>query len=139
MFNKILVPVDIDQESSAASLPVASEMAKKYNASLTLLNVQAPVPTMVMSYLPEGFPRETDKAVEDKLKALAAEYMLGTDTEYAVRHGNSYHEILDYAEDNDVQLIILASHHPGLADYLLGSTAGHVVRHAQCSVMVLRL
>ena len=139
MFNKILVPVDIDQEASAASLPVAGEMAKKYGASLTLLNVQAPVPAMVMSYLPEGFPKETDAAVQGKLKALASEYMLGSNTDFAVRHGNSYHEILDYAEENGTELIVLASHHPGLADYLLGSTAGHVVRHAQCSVMVLRL
>ena len=35
-------------------------------------------------------------------------------------------------------MIVIASHDPGLADYLLGSTAGRVVRHAHCSVLVVR-
>ena len=42
------------------------------------------------------------------------------------------------AEDDKVDLIIIASHKPGLQDYFLGSTAARVVRHASCSVLVVR-
>jgi nucleotide-binding universal stress UspA family protein len=139
MFKKILVPVDIDQEASVSSLATAGDLAKKYGASLTLINVQATVPAMVTSYLPEGFPKENDRIVAARLQALAGEYKLGANTGVVVRHGNAHHEILAFAEDNGIDLILIASHHPGLSDYLLGSTAGHVVRHAQCSVLVLRL
>jgi len=42
------------------------------------------------------------------------------------------------AQEKGVDLIIIASHRPGLQDYFLGSTAAKVVRHAKCSVLVIR-
>ena len=48
------------------------------------------------------------------------------------------HQILEWAESNKVDCIIINSHKPGLQDYFLGSTAARVVRHAQCSVHVIR-
>ena len=47
-------------------------------------------------------------------------------------------KILETAEDEGADLIIIASHQPGIQDYFLGSTAARVVRHAQCSVLVTR-
>ncbi|MBT8411941.1 MAG: universal stress protein, partial [Octadecabacter sp.] len=44
----------------------------------------------------------------------------------------------DFATDNSIDCIIMASHQPGLEDYFLGSTAARVVRHAKCSVHVIR-
>ena len=55
-----------------------------------------------------------------------------------VRTGHSYKTILEVAKEKDVDLIIIASHRPGLQDYFLGSTAAKVVRHADCSVLVVR-
>jgi len=138
MFKKVLFPVDIDQESSVAALPAAGDIARRFDGNLTLLNVQVPMPSMVSAYLPEEFPEETVEAVKARLKTAIDENKLGAGTDIAVRHGSPHHAILEYAEAEDVDLIIIASHNPGLADYLLGSTAGAVVRHAQCSVIVLR-
>jgi nucleotide-binding universal stress UspA family protein len=59
-----------------------------------------------------------------------------TKIEVVVGHGAN--SILDYAEQNEVDCIILASHRPGYQDYFLGSTAARVVRHATCAVHVLR-
>ena len=59
-------------------------------------------------------------------------------TRIEVRKGASYHGILEYADDNEIDLIIINSHRPGLQDYLLGSTAAKVVRHAKCAVLVER-
>jgi len=58
--------------------------------------------------------------------------------EIAVRTGRSYSSILDVADEKEAELIIIASHRPGLQDYFLGSTASKVVRHAKCSVLVVR-
>ena len=55
-----------------------------------------------------------------------------------VRHGTIYKEILDAAADLDVDLIIIGAHRPSLKDYLLGTNAARVVRHANCSVLVMR-
>ena len=138
MFKNILFPVDLDQDSSLAALPAAGEIARRFEGNLTLLNVQTPMPSMVSAYLPEGYPQESVRAIGDRLKAAIDEHRLGAGTDVAVRHGTPHHEILDFATKEKMDLIIIASHHPGLADYLLGSTAGQVVRHAQCSVLVLR-
>lgn len=46
--------------------------------------------------------------------------------------------ILDLARDIGADLIVLASHRPGAKDYLIGANAVHVVRHAPCSVLVVR-
>ena len=46
--------------------------------------------------------------------------------------------ILDLAEKIGADLIVMASHRPELKDYLLGPNAARVVRHAECSVMVVR-
>jgi len=55
-----------------------------------------------------------------------------------VRTGHSYNTILEVAKEKNADLIIIASHRPGLQDYFLGSTAAKVVRHANCSVLVVR-
>ena len=53
--------------------------------------------------------------------------------------GHSARTILDFAEENAIDCIVMGSHKPGLADYFLGSTAARVVRHANCAVHVHRV
>jgi nucleotide-binding universal stress UspA family protein len=52
--------------------------------------------------------------------------------------GHSARTIIDFAEENGVDCIVMGSHKPGLSDYFLGSTAARVVRHAPCAVHVNR-
>jgi nucleotide-binding universal stress UspA family protein len=58
--------------------------------------------------------------------------------EIDIRLGHTYKVILDVADEKEVDLIVIASHRPGFQDYYLGSTAAKVVRHANCSVHVVR-
>jgi nucleotide-binding universal stress UspA family protein len=58
--------------------------------------------------------------------------------QHIVGHGTIYREILVRAERTKCDLIVMASHRPELQDYLLGPNAARVVRHAKCSVMVVR-
>jgi len=59
-------------------------------------------------------------------------------TTVVMRRGEPAREIIAYAEEVGADCIIVGSHKPELQDYLLGSTAARVVRHAPCSVHVLR-
>ena len=52
--------------------------------------------------------------------------------------GGIYKEILHCAEETGADLIVMASHRPGYEDYLIGPNASRVVRHAKCSVVVVR-
>ena len=60
------------------------------------------------------------------------------DDDNLVVDGHSGRTILDYAADAGSDLIVIASHRPGMGDLLMGSTATQVVRHAKCAVHVLR-
>jgi len=62
----------------------------------------------------------------------------GVRVQNIVSQGTIYKEILDAAERVGCDLIVMASHRPELADYLLGPNAARVVRHANCSVLVVR-
>jgi nucleotide-binding universal stress UspA family protein len=74
---------------------------------------------------------ETAEALEISAAALP-----GVKTHLASGHPGRY--IIDYANENDIDCIIIASHKPGLENFFLGSTANRVVRHARCSVHILR-
>jgi universal stress protein F len=99
------------------------------------LHVQEQLPNFAIAYMPEGYADELKVAIKDRLDALADQFENGTGV---LVEGHSGRTILDWAEANSVDCIIIASHRPGLQDYLLGSTASRVVRHAQCSVHVVR-
>ena len=55
-----------------------------------------------------------------------------------IAHGKAYREVLDIAVEDNADLIVMSSHRPAMRTYFLGSNAGHVVRYAKCSVLVVR-
>ena len=55
-----------------------------------------------------------------------------------VRLGSVYHEVLAEAEQAGADIVVVGSHRPTMATYLLGSNATQIVRHAECSVLVVR-
>jgi universal stress protein F len=62
--------------------------------------------------------------------------LLGSESK--IISGHAGRVIVDYASTNEIDCIIVASHRPGIGDFFLGSTAARVVRHANCSVHVIR-
>ena len=84
--------------------------------------------------MPSGILDKSVQSSQKNLKAIAK----ATGVAVEVRIGHPYRTILDVADEKGADLIIIASHQPGLQDYLLGSTAAKVVRHAKCSVLVVR-
>jgi nucleotide-binding universal stress UspA family protein len=143
MFRTIIVPVDLEEESSwRKALPVAIDYARHAAAELHVITV---VPdhmlrmTVVAQLIPENYDEKLMSDASERLSRLLE--ATGPDdmtVHRAVRLGSIYKEIIRYARDNQADLIIMAAHRPELSDYLLGPNAAQVVRHADCSVWTIR-
>ena len=136
MYKTILVPIDMGHVVEGKStIDLAAQYAAE-GAKIILLNVVEEIPTWAAAQLPANIIKDSFETVRTEMKAIATASGMKMDVE--VRAGHSYNTILDVAKENNVDLIIIASHSPGLQDYFLGSTAAKVVRHANCSVLVVR-
>jgi nucleotide-binding universal stress UspA family protein len=141
MYRKILVPIDLDApEMVDRPLGVAQPLANTDGrAQLRLINVQPLVPVSLLGYLPPNFDEEMQKEAERKLAEISGKISEWSEAlSTVVRYGAVYPEVLAEAEDWGADLIIVGSHRPGMATYLLGSSAAAIVRHARCSVLVVR-
>jgi universal stress protein F len=136
MYKTILVPVDIAHVvEGRANLDLAAQHAAD-GAKIILLNVIEDIPGWAAAELPADLLKNSQATSREELRKLASSS--GMEMEVEVRTGHSYHTILEVANERNADLIIVASHRPGLQDYFLGSTAAKVVRHAKCSVLVIR-
>ena len=141
MFKHILLPVDLDQESSwAKALPVALGLCRDKGADLHVLTV---VPDFGMSivgqYFPEGYEQKVAAKVLAELHAFVKANVPGdVAVQHIVGEGTVYEVVLRIAGEIGADLIVMAAHRPELKDYLLGPNAARIVRHADCSVMVVR-
>lgn len=136
MYKSILVAIALDHTGrSAMSIKVARTLLDD-DGRITLLNVVEPVPGFAASYLPADFVDKSVREAEDELRNVAKQN--GPKFDAVVLKGNPAQTILDHAQSAESDCIVIASHRPGLEDYFLGSTAARVVRHAACSVHVVR-
>jgi universal stress protein G len=140
MFKHILVPVDLaDTDLAKPSLETAVSLARASSGSLRLLNVLPMTPVMLAEYVPPDFDAQQRQSAEEALSIIARECGLdAAHTSWTVRQGGIYHEVLEEAKAIGADLIVMSSHRPAMRTYFLGSNAGHVVRYATCSVLVVR-
>jgi len=140
MFNNILVAVDLEHDTPVDDLlRIASDIANTYGAQVHLLNVIGAAPAVVSQFLPENYENMVSEKIEKDLAVLAAKVDLAEGAAASsVRFGGVYQEILAHAANIGADLIIVASHKPNVGDYLLGTTAARIVRHASCSTLVVR-
>jgi len=141
MYQNILLSVDLGQESSwKKALPTAVSLCESMGARLHVMTV---VPDFGMSivgqYFPDGYEKEVANKVMAQLHTFVKEHVPeSVQVQHIVGEGNVYETILKMAGKIDADLIVMASHRPELQDYLLGPNAARVVRHAKCSVLVVR-
>ena len=140
MFKRILVPVDLaETELAKVAINTACGMARDSGGTVRLLNVMPMTPVMLAEYVPPDFEAQQKTASEEALAIIAGECGLATGrVTSVVRQGGIYHEILEEAKQISADLIVMSSHRPAMKTYFLGSNAGHVVRYAKSSVLVLR-
>ncbi len=136
---KILLPVDIGQnEATSKVMEQAKKLADGFDVSFVLLHVLDVIPSFVEVRIPSELLKGHEQAAAAKMAELAAVYGIQDRCECVVRRGRAQHEIVRMAEETGADIIVIASHQPAASDILLGSVAASVVRHAPCSVMVLR-
>jgi nucleotide-binding universal stress UspA family protein len=143
MYKNILVPIDLtDADLAKPAIATAIMMANISNGNVRLVNVLPLTPVMLAEYVPPDFETQQRKASEDALAIVLKEAGIEPDRiSSTVRQGGIHQEILDEANTVHADLIVMSSHRPhkpGIRTYFLGSNAGHVVRYAQCSVLVVR-
>ena len=141
MYKSILLPVDLNQESSwKKALPTALHLAQSMSAKLHIITV---IPdygmAVVGSFFPADFEGKATKQTQTVLDGFVKEHLPpGLVASATVVHGTIYEEIVAAANAQGCDLIVLSSHRPETKDYLLGPNAARVVRHANQSVFVVR-
>jgi nucleotide-binding universal stress UspA family protein len=140
MFKHILVPVDLaDTDLAKSAIETAVSLARASGGSVKLLNVLPATPAMLAEYVPPDFDAQQRRSAEEALAIIARESGLEAGRiDVTVRQGGTYHEVLEEAKEMHADLIVMSSHRPAMRTYFLGSNAGHVVRYARCSVLVVR-
>ncbi len=140
MYKTILLPIDLAQDSSwKKALPVAVSLCETYGAALHLVTVIPDLAHgMVRQYFPEDYEEKLKQGTHDNMRDFIAEHLAGQDVTSHIVHGPIYQRIIETAEETGADLIVMGSHRPELADYLIGPNAARVVRHTACSVMVVR-
>ncbi len=135
MYTNILVPVLFDDgHDTQGAFQVAKALADD-GARFTVIHILEEIPTYVAAEIPvmtlTSSREKAQHALTESAKALP-------DAKTMLLSGHAGRAIVDCAEKNGIDCIVLASHKPGLEDFFLGSTASRVVRHAKCAVHVLR-
>jgi len=136
MYKKIVVPVDMGQLDKGEKILAKALALLDAGGKVVLVNVVETVPSYITIDLPIDFIDVSVRDAEAKLAELDGRLAAGAKT--IVRTGAPAREIMDVAETEGADLIIIASHRPDFSNYLIGATADRVVRHAKCSVLVDR-
>jgi nucleotide-binding universal stress UspA family protein len=140
---KVLVPIDFSDYSKSA-LKYAVNFAKSFNADIILIYVVEPViypPDFSMGQIAmPSINTEWDDRAKDELQKLAkSEIAEIANVKTIIKTGKPFVEIIETAKEENIDLIIIATHgHSGVEHILFGSTAEKVVRKAPCPVLTLR-
>lgn len=141
MYKNILVAIDLNDDTSwRKPLVAAVELARKFGAQLHVLTVMREVEAILEAKTAALGYEPVIAYLEGQLAALIRQVdAYDLHPRILVTHGASiYAEILGVAEEAGADLIVVGSHRPAMKDYLLGTNASRVVRHAHCSVLVAR-
>jgi nucleotide-binding universal stress UspA family protein len=137
MYRKIMVPVDLEHADALdKALSTAAGLAQQHGAAITYVAVTTSAPGAV-AHDPDEF--------DDRLRRFAAEQGRGfgveTDQLTRVSHDPTTdlnRTLLDAADELDADLVVMASHVPGVVEHIFASHAGYVASHAKMSVFVVR-
>ena len=136
MYRKIVVPVEIGQLAKGEKILRKAMALLDTGGEIILLNVTENLPGYLSIELPLDFIERNVADATERLKELNE--TCGSNAKVLVKVGSPGRVILAAAEQLSADLVIIASHQPDMSNYLLGSTADRVVRHANCSVLVDR-
>lgn len=129
----ILCPVNLRHlKLDHSAYEEAIAMAKRRGAKLLVATV-APEMERNLNI------RDSESFWSEQLNKFVTDHPAeGVDMETVVRKGAVHRQIVKLAKERNADVIVMESANPKVQDYLLGTTASHVVTHANCSVYVVR-
>jgi nucleotide-binding universal stress UspA family protein len=136
LYQSILLPIDVAHPETAEAMFEKANALLVPDGKMTVAYVVPDIPAYMTLEMPDGFLPVTMRNAEQTLRKAIDD--AGVKAEVQILTGQAAGAILGAADTVGADLIIVSSHRPGLSDYLLGSTASRVVRHAQCAVLVIR-
>ena len=143
--NRILMPTDFS-DNSLQPLKYACALASKFGSQLHLLHV-IPDPAMIVPDigglgsvgLIEQSEAELDVATRRLSELPPNGWHTDRETVRTIRTGTAFDEIIRYAKETEIDMIIMGTHgRTGLTHLLMGSVAENVVRMAPCPVLTIK-
>lgn len=141
--HSILLPTDLSEESAEAA-PLALRLADYFGAHLTIFHcVEQDVPPPYLAAGITSIFRLNEEILgrtrEQLAKLITDEAAEELEHDFVIREGRSASEIVSFAREAAVDLIVMATHgYSGLEQALLGSTTDRVIRNTPCPVLVIR-
>ncbi len=135
MYTNILIPVLFDDGHDTAASFKAARILADQDAKFTVLHVMEDIPNYAQLEILSSAIEDSRKQIAEKLAEIAIIIPGATPV---LINGNPGRSIIEYANNAKSDCIVVASHQLGFSDIFLGSTAAKVVRHAKCSVHVIR-
>lgn len=145
-FKKVLCPTDFS-EPSLCGLKMANEMAKHGEIEIIVINVHKPIPHLPTPRLQASevvfditeYEKHVIEDAKQNLADVSAKVLdEGVKARLEVRMGSPAQEILEFASEEEVDAILIATHgHTGLKHIVFGSVAQRVVRRAKCPVLTI--
>ena len=136
MYKNIIVPIELDKADKGKIMLDKVKDLTDESAKVTVVNVVEDVPGLITAEVPDELVAKATHDARESLLDMVKSAGLKADVQ--ICSGRPHHAIVGLADEVGADLILIASHDPGMQDYLLGSTAASVVRHAKCSVLVDR-
>jgi len=137
MYQKVMVPVDLAHiERLSKALDTATDLAKHYGIPVCYVGVTVPMPNPV-AHTPQEYATKLAQfgAEQAQKHGLTVETVSYTSHDPAI---DLDEKLLEAAKDTKSDLIVMASHVPGLQEHIFSSNAGAVASHAEISVFVIR-
>lgn len=143
ILEKILHPTDFSDNSKLA-MKYACSLAERFEAELHLVYVVADplvsISPPMSGFLPEGYAQDIVESAASQLSSFPeADCVKDLAVVRKVLEGSAFLEIIRYARDKDMGMIVMGTHgYSGLMHLLMGSVAENVVRKAPCPVLTVR-
>ncbi len=141
-FKKILLPTDFSDESLYA-MSYAVDLAKMFNAKLVMMHVIYDIEKASNLHIPHPSITELYQDLENHAKRNLQSFGIDLreglqEVDTVVKRGIPYEEIIKFANENNVDLIIIGTlPRSGVERFFVGSTTQRVIRNAPCPVLVV--
>lgn len=143
-YQKILVAVDLSSESEVVLKK--ARLITEPDVEMHLVYVQEPMDNVYVGIVPQSaafsglgdLEAQLGDELKQKLSALGKQFNIDPDHQH-ILNGSPAHEIHRFAEENDIQLVVIGTHGQKGLQLLLGSTANAVLHGAGCDVLSVRI